>query len=174
MHIACLSASDAAQYRALMLHAYEAAPDAFTSTAEERAAEPDEWWARRIADPKGLSLSIGAFRDSELLGTVTVEFSAKPKTQHKALIIGMFVVESARRQGVANALVRAALDITAARPGVLVVTLTATEGNGPAITLYETFGFKTFGTEPMAIATPQGLRSKVHMWLPLHARPTAV
>ena len=56
------------------------------------------------------------------------------------------------------------------RPGIQVVTLTVTEGNAPAIRLYESFGFKAFGVEPMAIAMPGGFKSKVHMWLILQLR----
>ncbi len=164
MHIAQLAASDAPRYRALMLHAYAAAADAFTSTPEERAAEPESWWVSRIVDPKGLSLAFGAFHNDELVGTVTIEFSAKPKTRHKAHFIGMFVSEAARGLGAGKALVQAALSAAAKRPEVLVVTLTVTEGNAPAIALYQSSGFKTFGLEPMAIATPEGFRSKVHMW----------
>jgi RimJ/RimL family protein N-acetyltransferase len=167
MNIARLAASDARRYRALMLHAYAAAADAFTSTPEERAAEPDAWWVDRIADPKGLSIAFGAFHDDELVGTAAIEFSAKPKTRHKALLIGMFVSEAARGLGAGRALVQAALAAARARPGLRMVTLTVTEGNLPAIALYESCGFEAFGTEPMAIATPQGFRSKVHMWLDL-------
>ena len=83
MHVARLVATDASRYRALLLHAYEAAPDAFTSTPEERATEPESWWVNRIAHPGSLSASFGAFRNDELIGTVTIEFSAKPKTRHK-------------------------------------------------------------------------------------------
>jgi len=169
MHVAPLTAQDASRYRTLMLHAYEAAADAFTSTAEERAAEPESWWVKRIADPKSLSLAFGAFQEQELVGTVTVEFAAKPKTKHKAHLIGMFVTEPARGTGASKDLLQAALTAARARPGVLVVTLTVTEGNLPATRLYESFGFKTFGVEPMAIATPSGFKSKVHMWLPLQA-----
>jgi RimJ/RimL family protein N-acetyltransferase len=165
MHIANLRAEDIARYRALMLHAYAAAPDAFTSTPEERAAQPEAWWQARMQDPKGLSQALGAFADGELIGTVTVEFSAKPKTLHKAHLIGMFVKESARGLGAGRALVQAALAVAAARPGVQVVTLTVTDGNEPAIKLYKACGFKSFGVEPMAIAAPGGFRSKVHMWL---------
>ena len=167
MHVAALTPNDAPRYRALMLYAYAAAPDAFTSTAEERASEPESWWVKRIADPKAMSLAFGAFEGQELVGTVTVEFSAKPKTSHKAHLIGMFVSESARGTGASRALLAAALDCAKTRPGVLVVTLTATEGNLPATRLYESVGFKAFGVEPMAIATPDGFKSKVHMWLPL-------
>lgn len=168
MHVVALTAQDAPRYRALMLHAYEAAADAFTSTAEERAAEPESWWVKRLADPKGMSAAFGAIEDGKLVGTVTVEFSSKPKTRHKAHLIGMFVMESARGTGAGKALLAAALEAAKARPEVLVVTLTVTEGNLPATRLYESAGFKVFGVEPMAIATPGGFKSKVHMWLELH------
>ena len=173
MHIERLSLADVPRYRALMLHAYEAAADAFTSTAEERAAEPDAWWAARVADPRGLSLAFGAFDGDELVGTVTLEFTAKPKTRHKAHLIGMFVNAAARGLGAGRALVDAALAAAAERPGVKVVTLTVTEGNVPALALYRACGFQAFGTEPLAIATPDGFRSKVHMWLELRHPPAA-
>jgi ribosomal protein S18 acetylase RimI-like enzyme len=167
MRIARLAASDAERYRALMLRAYEVAADAFTSTAEERAAQSESWWVKRIADPASLSIGYGAFIGDELAGTATIEFATKPKTRHKAHLIGMFVSEALRGRGVGRALVQAALAAAAARPGVVVVTLSVTEGNAPAIALYESCGFRTFGIEPMAIATPSGFKSKVHMWLQL-------
>lgn len=165
--VVALTAAHLAPYKALMLHAYDAAADAFTTTAAERARAPDAWWLQRIADPQGLSQAFGAFAGDDLVGTVTVEFSAKPKTRHKALVIGMFVHESARGLGAGRALMQAALAAAAARPGVQTVTLTVTEGNGPAVALYESCGFRAFGVEPMAIATPEGFRGKVHMWLRL-------
>ena len=137
MHVAALQPADLPRYRALMLHAYDAAADAFTSTAAERA----------------------------------VEFSAKPKTRHKALIVGMFVHASARRSGAGRALLQAALDAARARPGLRVVTLTVTEGNAAALALYQAVGFCAFGVEPMAIATPDGFKGKVHMVLQLPGPP---
>ena len=171
MHIGQLAASDAPRYRELMLHAYAAAADAFTSTPEERAAEPDSWWIKRIADPDGLSVALGAFHDGALVGTVTIEFSAKPKIRHKAHLIGMFVRESCRGLGAGAQLVDAALQVARARQGVAVVNLTVTEGNEAAIKLYEACGFRSFGVEPKAIATTAGYRSKMHMWLDLTQSP---
>lgn len=171
LHVAVLTPADVQRYRVLMLHAYDAAADAFTSTAAERAAEPDAWWLRRIADPQGMSTAFGAFDGEALVGTVAVEYSAKPKTRHKALILGMFVHESARGRGAGRALLQAALAAARARPGVFLLTLTVTEGNRPAIALYEACGFRTFGVEPLAIATPGGYRAKVHMALQLAAPP---
>jgi ribosomal protein S18 acetylase RimI-like enzyme len=163
MHIARLDAVDASRYRDLMLHAYEVAADAFTSTPQERAAEPEAWWVRRIADPAGLSVAFGAFHGGDLVGTVTVEFSAKPKTRHKAHLIGMFVRQDCRGIGAGAALLDAALEEARHRSEVLAITLTVTEGNAAAIALYESRGFEAFGVEPMAIATPDGFKSKVHM-----------
>jgi ribosomal protein S18 acetylase RimI-like enzyme len=171
MHVAQLQASDLPAYRALMLHAYTAVADAFTTTAEERAAEPDSWWLNRIADPSGLSIAFGAYEAGELVGTVTIEFAKKPKTRHKAHLIGMFVSESARARGAGRLLVQAALQAAAAREGVFIVTLTVTEGNEAAVALYRSCGFAAFGTEPMAIATPEGFKGKVHMWLQLAKAP---
>jgi hypothetical protein len=75
--VVVLAASDAAPYKALMLHAYEHAADAFTSTPEERAREPDEWWRMRVAHPEGLTVAFGDFEGKSLVGTVALEFSVK-------------------------------------------------------------------------------------------------
>ncbi|MGM9486990.1 GNAT family N-acetyltransferase [Ideonella sp. YS5] len=163
MNIIALTTEHAAPYRDLMLHGYEHAPDAFTSTPQERAAMPLSWWALRIADPTGLGVAFGAMDGDTLVGTVALEFSSKPKTRHKAHLIGMYVLEAWRGHGVGRELVAAAMKHAAQRPGISIVTLTATEGNAPAIALYEAAGFRTFGVEPMAIRTPSGYKAKVHM-----------
>ena len=167
MRIYALSASDATRYRELMLEAYVHAADAFTSTAEERAKEPLSWWANRIASSSGLSQSFGAFQAEQLVGTVALEYSAKPKTQHSALVIGIYVRPSVRRMGAGVKLMQAAIGAARARSGVRVMRLTVTQGNEAAIRLYESVGFSAWGVEPMAILTPSGYKAKVHMTMPL-------
>ncbi len=174
MHIARLQPSDAPQYRQLMLQAYELAADAFTSTADERAAEPESFWVRRIADPMGLSAAYGALEGQDLIGTVALECSAKPKTRHKAHVIGMYAAPAVRGKGVGRALLAALVEQARAQDGILLLTLTVTEGNDPAVKLYRSAGFQTFGSEPMAISTPSGFKAKLHMWLPLQHSGTAV
>ena len=169
MHIRPLLARDAPQYRLLMLQAYELAADAFTSTAAERAQEPTSFWVKRIEDPTGLSAAFGAFDGDALVGTVALEFAAKPKTRHKALVIGMYVVPEARGTGAARSLLAEALAFARQRPGIRLVTLTVTEGNEPAIRLYRQAGFQAWGVEPEAILTPGGFKGKVHMALLLQS-----
>lgn len=174
MHIARLTALDAPEYRELMLEAYEQAADAFTTTAEERSCESLSWWQRRIASPDGLSECYGAVAGKSLVGTVALEYSAKPKIRHSALLIGMYLRPANRGSGVARLLVKAAIEAAVARPGVQVIRLTVTEGNEPAIRLYKSVGFVAWGTEPQAIRTPTGFKGKVHMSLLLpHAADAA-
>ena len=173
MTVEPLKPGDARQYRDLMLEGYAQAPDAFTSTAQERAAEPESWWAKRIADSSDLSVVFGAFVDQQLVGAVALEFSAKPKTKHKAHLIGMYVTPTARGTGAGTQLVQAAIGFARARAGTTVITLTVTEGNESAIRLYRGAGFFAFGTEPMAVRAPSGYIAKVHMWLQLKGADSA-
>jgi ribosomal protein S18 acetylase RimI-like enzyme len=167
LRVTRLAASHVTRYRTLMLRGYAEAPDAFTSTPEERAGEPESWWLKRIADPAQESVAFGCFDGRALVGTVTVEFSSKPKTRHKAHLIGMFVTPEARGRGAARMLVDAALELCKSREGVTSVTLTVTDGNEPAIALYSSVGFRSFGVEPRALRTSDGYLSKVHMQLSL-------
>lgn len=167
MHISPLIAAHAMVYKALMLHAYEHAADSFTSTPQERALQPDSWWINRIADSAGLLVVWGAFNEAGLVGTVYVEFAARAKTRHKALIVAMFVREECRGEGVARELMRAAIQHGLEREGLRLLQLEVTQGNAPAERLYQSLGFQIYGVEPMAVLTPSGYRSKVHMWLDL-------
>lgn len=167
IHVAPLTADHAPRYRALMLEAYAQAADAFTSTPEERAREPMAWWAQRLASP--LSQSFGAFLGDALVGTVALEYAARDKTRHSAHVIGMYVQPAARGRQAGAALMQAAVAAARARGGVRVMRLTVTEGNAAAVRLYESVGFRAWGVEPWAIATPSGLQGKVHMALALDA-----
>lgn len=164
MRVALLHEADAPAYRALMLEAYERDPDAFTSTVDERASEPLSFWVERIAGAGGRSVVFGGFDGPRLVGSVALEFSARPKTWHKAKVLAMYVVPASRGAGFGRALVEAAIAHAAGRPGLRVLTLTVTEGNPAAIRLYQRCGFEAFGTEPLAIGTPRGYLAKVHMW----------
>ena len=163
-----LTPTHLAPYRALMLEAYAQAPDAFTSTPEERAGAPDAWWARRLAGPDGGSdggsVVFGSFVGGDLVGAVALEFGSQAKTRHKAQVVGMYVRPAARGRGVARALLAEALAHAAARPGLQVLTLTVTQGNTAAQALYAACGFEVFGVEPMAVAGAAGFLAKVHMW----------
>ena len=148
-----------------MLDAYERHPDAFTSSAAERAALPPAWWEKRLAPgDNAADVVLGAFIDATLAGVVGLSFETRTKARHKATLFGMYVPPSSRHAGLGRTLVDAALAHAAARPGIAIVQLTVTAGNTSAQTLYERCGFIPFGTEPYAVALGGGFVSKVHMW----------
>lgn len=173
VRIALLSASDAPQYKRLMLHAYEHATDAFTSTLDERAAQPEGWWVERIADPKGLGIAFGAFKKGELVATVALGFSERPKSRHKAAVIGMYVLPEHRGDGVGSALLHRAIEHCQSLGSIQSMTLTVTEGNESALSLYRRLGFEVFGIEPMAMLTADGFKAKIHMWRGLSGADTS-
>lgn len=171
MPVSTLESSNVSAHRDLMLEAYEHAADAFTTTAAERRAEPESWWIKRIGSASGLATSFGAWDEGRLVGTVAIEYSAKPKTRHSALVLGMYVTPAHRNRGFGRLLMEAAIAAATARPEILVLTLTLTEGNERALRLYQSLGFSIWGIEPLAIRADLGLRGKVHMALPLR-QPT--
>jgi RimJ/RimL family protein N-acetyltransferase len=167
MEIKRLTATDLSRYRELMLHAYATEPDSFLSTTEEREAQPDSWWLQRLAEGDGNNQALGAFQQGQLVGSVALSFFERRKERHKARLIGLFVDKPFRGIGLGASLLKAALDAARARAGIRVLILTVAEDNGPAVHLYESLGFRAFGLEPMALATENGFKAILHMWLPL-------
>lgn len=166
MKIERLRPAHASAYRQLMLEAYAAHPEAFTSSVAERAARPLSWWEARLsASPDAHEQVFGAVdADGSLAGAAGLAFETREKARHKATLFGMYVPEPQRGRGLGRALVRAVLDSARQRPGVRVVQLTVTQGNPAAQTLYERCGFVPFGLEPLAVAVGDAFVTKVHMW----------
>lgn len=161
-----LAVADAPAYRLLMLQAYEQHPDAFTSSAGERAALPMHWWEARLrASDVAPEVVIGAFSSAgALMGVAGVGFESREKTQHKSTLFGMFVAAEQRGRGLGALLVEGVLRYAHTRPAVTIMQLTVTEGNASAVRLYERCGFRAFGVEPYAVRLGEGFVAKVHMW----------
>ena len=168
MSLRRLVPSDASVHRALMLEAYAGHPDAFTSSASERAALPLAWWAARLSEEERADeLVLGAFRDEQLAGAAGLSFETREKLRHKTTLFGMYVSARFRRHGLGRQLVDAALVQARMRPEIRLAQLTVTHGNDAARRLYEQCGFVEFGREPFAVAVGNGFVSKVYMWCPL-------
>jgi ribosomal protein S18 acetylase RimI-like enzyme len=166
MKIERLTPTHAPAYRAITLDALALHPDAYTSSAGERASRPAAWWeARLAADPDSNEVVLGAFDQAgALVGSVGLSFDAREKGRHKVTLFGMFVSPRCRRAGLGEQLLEAALDFARARPHAKIIQLTVTEQNASARGLYERLGFADFGVEPFAIALGERYLSKVHMW----------
>jgi RimJ/RimL family protein N-acetyltransferase len=162
MKVRALAASDAQAYRVLMLQAYGAYPQAFTSSVAERAAMPISWWEARLQSP--LDRVIGAFDGNGLVGIVGLAFEPREKARHKVTLFGMYVAEAFQQRGLGRRLVEAALDEARRHPGLKLIQLTVTAGNDPAFALYRRCGFIQYGLEPLAVRVGIDYFDKIHMW----------
>ena len=160
-----LTPSHAADYRSLMLTAYGDEPLAFTATVAEREPLPLEWREARVQpDPGAEQMVMGAFVKGQLVGVAGLRLRRRPRTRHKAILYGMFVLPEFRNQGIGRRLVASGLEHARATAGIRLVQLRVTESNLPGIHLYRSCGFTTFGTEPYANKTEDGFVSVIHMW----------
>ena len=167
MIIRTLGGNDAEAYRALMLAAYGAYPQAFTSSVAERAAMPLSWWEKRLDGRQDRLL--GAYSGDELAGIVGLAFELREKARHKVTLFGMYVTEAYQQKGLGRRLVEAALDEARQHPRLKVIQLTVTAGNDAAFALYRRCGFIQYGLEPLAVRVGVDYFDKIHMWRELKA-----
>jgi ribosomal protein S18 acetylase RimI-like enzyme len=92
-----------------------------------------------------------------------LSFERREKVRHKATLFGMYVRPACRGRGLGEQLLQAVLAAARARDDLQVVQLTVTQGNTPAVALYEAAGFVTYGCEPLAVRVGEGFVSKLHM-----------
>jgi len=160
--IRSLGANDAEAYRALMLEAYGAYPQAFTSSVAERALMPLSWWEKRVDSP--LDRLLGAFEGDALMGIVGLAFEPREKARHKVTLFGMYVNEAYQQKGVGRQLVEAALSEARRHSRLKLIQLTVTAGNDAAFALYQRCGFIQYGLEPLAVRVGEDYFDKIHMW----------
>ncbi len=163
-----LEATDAGVYRALMLRAYSEHDTAFTSTFEERANKPVDWWSRRLQDPT--TVTLGAFDAGDsLIGTVRLEAYQRQRERHKIQLTAMYVMKDYAGSGIGRRLLDDALIESRKLNGIELINLTVTADNLPAVRLYSKLGFQTFGRESRAVKATLGYLDKLHMWRPVSA-----
>ena len=109
------------------------------------------------------SVVIGAFADRRLVGSAGLYRDRHLKAAHKAHLWGMYVRPGYRRRGLGARLVRAALEHAERLSGVDCVELGVSSAAPEARRLYETLGFRTWGTEPDALRHEGRIATQHHM-----------
>jgi len=170
-----LGEADAFAYRDVRLFALRESPTAFGASYEQESAMMGDafiaHYRARVVEPAGFV--IGAFEvDGSLVGTAGLFFNAGLKSQHKALLWGIFVRPSARHQGLASRLVAAVILAARAIPGLEQINLSVVSTNENAIRLYLAAGFKCYGCEPRALRV-DGIAHDENL-MSLDLRPTQV
>ena len=140
-------------------------PQAFTSSVEEEATRPLDWSVQRLteAPQRPNDVFLGGFVAGQLQGLVGLQGRYRPKERHNATVVGLFVAPEASGRGLGRALMQALLACARARPELLQLDLTVTEGNAAALALYDSLGFTVYGVLPRAVRVDGRDYAKIHM-----------
>ena len=164
VNLRLLLPADAAAYRSVRLRALEELPPAFGSLPED---EPDlAQTALRLATSDDRCF-FGAFSDAQLVGIVRLSLYEAANEKHRAYLGGLFVLPSFRGAGYGRALVRAALSRAASLPGVRRVNLSVVAQQEAAVRLYQSLGFRLYGTEQEVFSRDGQFYDEHLMTLPL-------
>jgi ribosomal protein S18 acetylase RimI-like enzyme len=140
-----LEQRDLPLYQPLRLEALRRHPESFGAAFEE---EQGSDLGRMIGQQP--SVTLGGFVADALVGTAGLVVSPRIKQRHKGHIVGVYVVQSCRRTGLAAALLQRLID-EARSNGLMLLTLSVTVGNPAAKHLYLHAGFTVYGTEPLGL-----------------------
>jgi len=136
-------------------------PDSFRVTAADDQVLGETYWAGRL----GKDIAVGFEREGCLLGIGGLQQLTGEKLAHKGLIWGMYVRPTARGLGVADAIVKALIEL--APSGVRQLQLTVMAHNDRARALYERHGFVVYAIEPSSVRIGDQFMDEALMWRPL-------
>lgn len=147
--IRALTSADVEAYRAIRLEALRLEPEAYASSYQEESSRP-EIFRERLEGKLG-GTTFGAFAAEEIVGTAGGVREDRLKTQHKLLLVGVYVRPAFRGRGLGKKLVGRVLQYARQLGDVSVVQLKVAIGNRPACALYERIGLRVYGIERKAI-----------------------
>lgn len=156
-----LTSEDAQAMKEIREEALRLHPESFSADAESEAKLTVEDWRGRLEK----RTCFGAFRDGALVGIAGYAPKEPKKMAHTGEFGAMYVRQSARGTGAADALIEAALQHAAAHVEQLLLMVTAE--NARAIRLYERHGFRKIGRIPRSLRVGDRTFDDLLMWRPV-------
>ena len=166
-----LSPSDAEAYFALRLEMMLDTPHSFLASPGDDSATDVEGFRERLG--RGAeNITFGAFSTVDgdklaLVGSDGIVRMKRQKAAHTAIVWGVYVQPASRRRGLGRRLMGVAIAHARELDGVTHVKLGVSADASGAQALYESVGFKAWGTEPNAMIVDGKYRDEVHMVLAL-------
>ncbi|MBB6674683.1 GNAT family N-acetyltransferase [Cohnella nanjingensis] len=149
MEIRELESHHAARYRKIRLEALQYHTEAFSSSYEEEVGLSSEDFEKRLEAKE--SFTFGAFDQEQLIGIVSLVLESRAKLKHRANIVAMYVRPESRGFGIGKRLMQHAIAKAKAVKGVEQVYLSVTSSNVTAKRMYDSLGFRRYGTNPSAL-----------------------
>ena len=162
MQVRVLKPKDAKEYWGLRLLTLNQHPDAFLLTLEEEQKRlyPIKRISALLKDPT--RLTIGAFIDDRLIGTITLQKETYKKIKHKASVLSFFIEDAYRNKGIGRRLLTEVINVSR-RLEIEQLLLAVVSTNTGAIALYESMGFTVFGLEKKALKVNGQYFDEQHM-----------
>lgn len=152
MKVRALAPGEAKLLKDLRLRALADAPTAFGHTHAEISAKPEAYWEEMTTSLTSRNVMFVAEEDGRPVGMAFgVLQRDHPDVPHLG---GMWVDPAARAGGVGSALTAAVL-LWARKGGFRRIGLWVTEGNAPAVALYERMGFTRTGRRDRQPVNPE-------------------
>ncbi|BBH24315.1 N-acetyltransferase [Paenibacillus baekrokdamisoli] len=150
MLIRLLESLDAEIYREIRLDSLKESPESFLTTYEIERTKPIEQTQQnlKVTDSR---FTLGAFINNDLIGIVTFVQESNVKSNHKGNVYAMYVSPNYRGQGIGKALMIELVKRAKEFSGLEQINLTVISVNTMAKSLYESIGFKVYGTERNAL-----------------------
>lgn len=143
-----LRQEDWQDYKALRLGSVQTDPEVYFSTYEELSKWNDgNFKAEIYSHPDSMFGYLGYFQDDRLIGYISLSTQYFAKQKHIADIFNLYVDPAYRGKGVAKELVRRAIANATETKSVEKIFLSVMSQNVPAISLYTSLGFSTYGTK---------------------------
>lgn len=127
-------------YQKLRLEALKNDPLAWVTSYEEEISLPKEVWQNRIGN------ALFALLDDQPIGTVSYYFEDRLKIKHIANIVGMYVTNEYRNQGIGSKLIDKAISSIKENNVILKIKLSVNPEQVYAVRLYKKYGFDIVGT----------------------------
>ena len=132
------------------LEALKDSPSAFLSTYDEEVGRGNQHFKNTLSHLGNEKLIFGVVHDQKILGTIGIYKEEKSKLSHRAEIWGMYISPEIRGQGYGRKLLDVAISFAKTEMKVHGIGLSAESNNQTAIKLYESCGFKRWGSDPYA------------------------
>ncbi|HEY4386218.1 MAG TPA: GNAT family N-acetyltransferase [Ktedonobacteraceae bacterium] len=133
----------------LRLQCVKEHPEVFSLTYEETLAQGKEPILRRLRQ-KDTMFYLGAFEE-QLIGMVRFAQEEGVKLRHQGLVASMYVLPEKRGHGIGTALMQELIAQAKHFDGLEQIHLSVLTTNLAARRLYESCGFKIYGTAPHVI-----------------------
>ena len=148
--IRALTAADAEAFWNLRMDGLKRDPEAFQETAAEHKSKGGAISREGLA-AENADFVVGAFVKGVLVGSVGFQREIGEKVQHKGFIWGLYVMPIWRQKGIARQMLAFLIDRAKAMSGLEQLHLRLSESQYEARKLYESLGFRFYGTEPRAL-----------------------